>query len=200
MQIKSKNHKPIDLPDVFSKTDKSGQRSYKNFSHTKCDSERENKKFASRLRWLHSKDKLEKKFVDKFEDISPKRFFAFEPKTACRFLVETDDIPVYLIKECSRPSFCIRDGVKDWDYISITLYDAISPSGSDCVMKKLESGNKWNFTIKLLGPVGDIVETWKVEDAEVTSVDFSGLNWSANEPASVRVLLKPTKATLIAPS
>ena len=180
MQIKSKNHKTLDVcPFTLDK---------------------DTKRLTALLRWRHSKKKLESESgYGKIEDISPERFFAFEPKTANRFLVETEGIPSFLIKECNRPSFSLIDGVKSWDYISFRLYDAIYPSGSVAVMKKLQSGNKWNFTIKILGPVGDVVEVWEVKNAEVTSVDFSELDWSKEELATVRVLLKPETADLISP-
>jgi hypothetical protein len=159
--------------------------------------DKETKKLNSLLRWRYSRSP--KSDYGKIEDISPKRFSAFEPKTANRFLVETKDIPSILIKECGRPSFCMKDGAKSWNHISIRLYDAIYPSGSGSVMKKLQSGHKWNFNIKLLGPVGDVVEVWEVKNAEVLSVDFSELDCSKDEFATVRVLLKPETADLISP-
>lgn len=160
--------------------------------------DKETKKLNALLRWKHTKKNLESGY-GKVEDVSPERFSAFEPKTTNRFMVDISDLPAYLIKECSRPSFSLRDGVKSWDHISIRLYDAIYPSGSGAVMKKLQSGHIWNFNIKILGPVGDVVEVWEVKNAEVISVDFSELDWSNEEVATVRVLLRPESADLISP-
>jgi hypothetical protein len=38
----------------------------------------------------------------------------------------------------------------------------------------------FNMTIDVLGPVGDTVEKWEIENAKFSQIDFGNLNWSTH--------------------
>jgi len=110
-------------------------------------------------------------------------FTAFEPKVQNRFIMYIDGIPSYMVKSASAPSFTdnvikldhinsyrkIR-GKREWDNMSLSLYDPITPSGAQAVMEWARLGYesvtgragysdfyKKDITLNILGPVGDIV-------------------------------------------
>jgi hypothetical protein len=119
-------------------------------------------------------------------------FTAFEPKTRNRFICYINDkekkllIPTYLLKNITRPS-CRREIGQDlkytekwiWNPIEIETYDPIVPSATQIFYSYMIEPRPFDLIIKILGPVGDIVEEWEINDAEFISIDFGDLDWSA---------------------
>ena len=86
-------------------------------------------------------------------------FTPFEPKVQNRFLLSIDGIEGYLVKNVKAPTFTdntikldhinsyrkIR-GKREWEDITMTLYDPITPSGAQQVMDwarlSYESGDR----------------------------------------------------------
>ena len=105
----------------------------------------------------------------------------YEPKVQNRFILEVDGLPSYLCKKVSRPQLECGEVVLDhiniirkmkgkckWGDITITMYDAIVPSGAQAVMEWVRTSHesvtgrdgyadfyKKDITINTLGPVGD---------------------------------------------
>jgi len=138
-------------------------------------------------------------------------FKAFEPKVQNRFVLISDAIPTFMVKNLSAPEFTdevikldhintyrkIR-GKREWQDITMTLYDPITPSGAQAVMDwarlSYESVTgragysdfyKKELTINILGPVGDIVGEWIIKGAFVTQADFGDFDWSNSEVVDV---------------
>ena len=138
-------------------------------------------------------------------------FKAFEPKVQNRFVLMSDAIPTFMVKNLSAPEFTdevikldhinsyrkIR-GKREWQDITMTLYDPITPSGAQAVMDwarlSYESVTgragysdfyKKELTINILGPVGDIVGEWIIKGAFVTQADFGDFDWSNSEVVDV---------------
>jgi hypothetical protein len=138
-------------------------------------------------------------------------FKAFEPKVQNRFVLISDAIPTFMVKNLSAPEFTdevikldhintyrkIR-GKREWQDITMTLYDPITPSGAQSVMDwarlSYESVTgragysdfyKKELTINILGPVGDIVGEWIIKGAFVTQADFGDFDWSNSEVVDV---------------
>ena len=134
-------------------------------------------------------------------------FRAFEPKVQNRFVMYFDDIPSFMVKTASAPSFTddvikldhinsyrkIR-GKRDWESIDITMYDPITPSGAQAVMEwarlSYESVTgragysdfyKKDLTLNVLGPVGDIIGEWVMKGAFIQTADFGQYDWSNSE-------------------
>ena len=75
-------------------------------------------------------------------------FRAFEPKVQNRFVMYMDGIPSFMVKNAKAPTFTdnvvkldhintyrkIR-GKREWEDMSFTLYDPITPSGAQAVME-----------------------------------------------------------------
>ena len=134
-------------------------------------------------------------------------FTAFEPKVANRFIMYIDGIPSYLVKSATSPSF--TDGVikldhintyrkirgkREWQNMTLNLYDPITPSGAQSVMEWARLGYesvtgragysdfyKKDVTLNVLGPVGDIVGEWIIKGAFVVSSNFGQYNWSTED-------------------
>ena len=142
-------------------------------------------------------------------------FTAFEPKVANRFIMYIDGIPSYLVKSASSPSF--TDGVikldhintyrkirgkREWQNMTLNLYDPITPSGAQAVMEWARLGYesvtgragysdfyKKDVTLNILGPVGDIVGEWIIKGAFVQSSNFGQYNWSTEDAINVELVL-----------
>jgi hypothetical protein len=142
-------------------------------------------------------------------------FTAFEPKVANRFIMYIDGIPSYLVKSVSSPSF--TDGVikldhintyrkirgkREWQNMTLSLYDPITPSGAQAVMEWARLGYesvtgragysdfyKKDVTLNALGPVGDIVGEWIIKGSFVVSSNFGQYNWSTDEAINVELQL-----------
>jgi hypothetical protein len=133
-------------------------------------------------------------------------FRAFEPKVQNRFVMYMDGIPSFLVKNVKAPSFTdnvikldhinsyrkIR-GKREWQDMSMTLYDPITPSGAQSVMEwarlSYESVTgragysdfyKKDLTLNILGPVGDIVGEWMIKGAFLQTGDFGQYDWTSD--------------------
>jgi hypothetical protein len=142
-------------------------------------------------------------------------FTAFEPKVANRFIMYIDGIPSYMVKSVSSPSF--TDGVikldhintyrkirgkREWQNMTLSLYDPITPSGAQAVMEWARLGYesvtgragysdfyKKDVTLNALGPVGDIVGEWIIKGSFVVSSNFGQYNWSTEDAINVELQL-----------
>ena len=131
-------------------------------------------------------------------------FRAFEPKVQNRFVMYMDGIPSFLVKNVKAPTFTdnvvkldhinsyrkIR-GKREWEDMTMTLYDPITPSGAQAVMEwarlSYESVTgragysdfyKKDLTLNILGPVGDIIGEWVIKGAFIQTADFGQYDWS----------------------
>jgi hypothetical protein len=137
----------------------------------------------------------------------------FEPKMKTRFIMEIDGIDAYLIKTAARPTIKFEtivldhinikrklQGKGEWEDIKIELYDPIVPSAAQKVMEWVRLGHesitgrrgyadfyKKDITIKMLGPVGDVVEKWKLKGALIVNVDFGDLDYSSDDIAQIDI-------------
>ena len=140
-------------------------------------------------------------------------FTAFEPKLQNRFLMKIDGIPSYLIKKISRPTVTFNEVVLDhinikrkikgkanWENITCDLYDPVTPSGAQAVMEWVRLSHeavtgrdgysdfyKKDIDIETLGPVGDVVENWKLKGAYCQSAAFGDMSWESDTPANISI-------------
>ena len=49
---------------------------------------------------------------------------------------------------------------------------------------------KKDIDIQVLGPVGDVVETWKLKGAFITAANFGDLDFSSSEPVEISVTIR----------
>lgn len=143
-------------------------------------------------------------------------FQAFEPKVQNRFIMYFEDIPSFMVKNVNAPSFTdgavtlhhintyrkIR-GKREWGTVSFTMYDPITPSGSQAVMEwarqQYESVTgragysdlyKKDITINVLGPIGDIVGEWILKGAYISESSFGDYDWSVPDEVEISVTLE----------
>ena len=142
-------------------------------------------------------------------------FTAFEPKVQNRFIMYIDGIPSYLVKSAASPSFTDNiikldhintyrklRGKREWQNMTLNLYDPITPSGAQAVMEWARLGYesvtgragyadfyKKDVTLNALGPVGDIVGEWIIKGAFVQNSNFGQYNWSSDEAVQVDLTL-----------
>ena len=131
----------------------------------------------------------------------------FEPKRGYRWILAIEGIDSFLVTTAARPSFTI--GASDIKYInsyrkiagkltfgnlSVKLHDPIAPSGAQQVMEWIRthyesvSGRagyadfyKRDCQLKLLDPVGTVVELWDIKGAFIKTANFGNLDYSADE-------------------
>ena len=149
-------------------------------------------------------------------------FTAFEPKLQNRFIMLIDGIPSYLIKKTQRPTIQFNNitldhintkrkikGKGTWNPISMDLYDPITPSGAQAVMEWVRLSHesvtgrdgysdfyKKELTIQTLGPVGDVVEEWKLKGAYCSQANFGDMDWSSDTPANISLTIEMDYAIL----
>ena len=142
-------------------------------------------------------------------------FTAFEPKVQNRFILYVDGIPSYLVKGMGAISLTqtavalnhinVQRYVKGktiWNTVTFTLFEAITPAGSQQVMEWVRQSHesltgrdgyaafyKKDITFYLLGPVGDKIEQWTLKGAFITSANFGELDWASNDPVSIELTL-----------
>ena len=149
-------------------------------------------------------------------------FTAFEPKVQNRFIMYIDGIPAFLVKKISRPNVQFGDvtldhinvkrklkGKADWQNVTATLYDPVTPSGAQAVMEWVRLSHesvtgrdgysdfyKKDIRFNALGPVGDIVEEWIMKGAYVQQANFGEMDWSVDTPVEITLTIRMDYAIL----
>jgi len=127
----------------------------------------------------------------------------FTPLMKRGFVFAIEGIDAFLIKTAARPEVSTEEVALNWinstryiagkttfGTLSVTLFDAISPSGAQQVMEWIRlcyesvSGRagypdfyKRDIQIKMLDPVGTVVQLWDVKGAFVTTATFGDLSY-----------------------
>jgi hypothetical protein len=141
---------------------------------------------------------------------------AYEPKLQNRFLFDIEGIPAYLVRQADRPKVTFDEvtlehinmkrkikGKADWQNLSATLYDPVTPSGAQAVMEWIRLSHeavtgrdgysdfyKKDVRFKTLGPVGDIVEEWVCKGAFVTDAQFGSGDWGSSTPMEIQITMR----------
>ena len=136
--------------------------------------------------------------------------------------MSVDGIPAYLIKTTGRPSISFEEvelnhlnvkrfvkGKATWETVEMTLYDPVVPSAAQAVMEWVRLSHesvtgrdgysdfyKKDVLIKVLGPVGDVVEQWTLKGAWIQAANFNDLDFSSSDPAEISVTLRYDYAIL----
>ena len=133
--------------------------------------------------------------------------FSWEPKRQHQFILEFQGIPSYLVKASGKPTITNTAveldminvkryvaGKHSWETITMTLYDAIVPSGAQAVMEWVRlhhesatgrdgysSFYKKELRLHQLSPLGEVIEEWILKGAFITSAGFGTFDWSQDE-------------------
>ena len=149
-------------------------------------------------------------------------FTPFEPKLKNRFIMQIDGIPAYVIKATTRPQITFETieldhmnvkryvkGKATWEAVEFTMYDPVVPSAAQAVMEWVRLSHesvtgrdgysdfyKKDVNIKVLGPVGDVVEQWTLKGSWIQAANFNDLDFSSSDPAEISVTLRYDYAIL----
>ena len=141
----------------------------------------------------------------------------FEPKRGYRWVLAIEGIDSFLVTSTKRPDISfqssdikfinsyrkISNGKGVWSSITVDLHDPIAPSGAQQVMEWIRthyesvSGRagyadfyKRDLQLKMLDPIGTVVELWDIKGAFLTSVNFNTLDYSGDEIMMIDLTMK----------
>lgn len=133
-------------------------------------------------------------------DMLPQKF---EPIAKRRFVFSIEGIDHFLIKTANRPSITTESvpipwinstryiaGKTKFGTIGLTLHDPVSPSAAQQIMEwqrlcfESVSGRggyadfyKRDIQIKMLDPVGTVIQLWDIKGAFITEANFGELSY-----------------------
>tara|TARA_A100000164_G_C21799995_1_gene720178 strand:+ start:99 stop:587 length:489 start_codon:yes stop_codon:yes gene_type:complete len=140
----------------------------------------------------------------------------FEPKRKFRWVFAMEGVDAFLVKSAARPTMSTTSqeipfinstryiaGKTKFGTMSVTLHDPIAPSGAQQVMEWVRthfesvSGRsgyadfyKRDCQLKLLDPVGTVVELWDIKGAFLTEANFGDLSYDSEDPADISLTLQ----------
>lgn len=146
----------------------------------------------------------------------------FEPKRAGRWLLLIEGIDAFLLKSAQRPSYSTEEipigwinstryvaGKTTFNEIELTLHDPIAPSAAQQVMEWIRlhfesvSGRsgyadfyKRDIQLKLLDPVGTIIELWDVKGAFIKEAKFGDLQYENQDLVEIALTIRFDQAVL----
>lgn len=147
---------------------------------------------------------------------------SFEPKRKFRWIIAIDGIDAFTAKTATRPQLIFDETVIDyinqkrylagkgtWQALNLSLYDPIVPSASQKVLEwirlawenttgRMGYANFYKKTInlKMLDPVGAVVEEWELQGTWVQDANFNDLDYSVSDPVDISLVLRFDQAVL----
>jgi len=147
------------------------------------------------------------------EEMIPNKF---QPKTKNRWVLAIEGIDSFICKTAARPTVTTDEieipfinshrylaGKTKFGTISVTLHDPIAPSGAQQVMEWIRlcfesvSGRsgyadfyKRDVQLKLLDPIGTVVELWDIKGAFITEANYGELTYEDGAPVEIALTLR----------
>ena len=146
----------------------------------------------------------------------------FEPKRKNRWVLMIEGIDAYILKTAARPQISTEEvavpfinstrylaGRTTFGQMSVTLHDPIAPSGAQQVMGWVSlhfesvSGRsgyadfyKRDVQLKMLDPVGTVIELWDIKGAFIMEANFNDLTYEDGGPVEIALTLRYDNAVL----
>ena len=146
----------------------------------------------------------------------------FEPKRKFRWVLQIEGVDAFLMKTTARPSYTTDAvelgyinatrylaGKTKFEEMSVTLYDPIAPSAAQQIMEWIRlhyesvSGRsgyadfyKRDLQLKVLDPVGTVVELWDLKGCFLTKVEYGDLDYDSSDAAEVSISIRYDNAVL----
>ncbi len=146
----------------------------------------------------------------------------FEPKRKNRWILMIEGIDAYIMKTSARPTVTTDEvevpfinfqrylaGKTKFGELAVTLYDPIAPSGAQQVMEWIRltletvSGRsgyadfyKRDIQLKMLDPVGTVVELWDIKGAWIKEANFGELSYEDSPLVEIAITLRFDNAVL----
>lgn len=146
----------------------------------------------------------------------------FEPLVKYRFYLGIQGVDSYIVKKTDRPKMKIEEkeipwmnatryiaAKAKWEAISMTLWEPISPSGQQQLMEWVRthydsvSGRagyadfyKRDCQLKLVDPVGNVVQFWDIKGAQITDFSPSDVDYESSELTTIDLTIRYDNAVL----
>jgi hypothetical protein len=146
----------------------------------------------------------------------------FEPKRNYRWVLAIEGIDAFLIAKANRPTITLTDkkidfinsyrrvsGKLEFGDLSVTIHDPIAPSGAQQVMEWIRthyesvSGRagyadfyKRDIQLKMLDPIGTVVELWDIKGCLLTNINFQTLDYNSDDVQMIDMTIKFDKCVL----
>ena len=146
----------------------------------------------------------------------------FQPLTKRQYIFAIEGIDAFLMKSAARPQITTEEVAIPWinttryiggkttfGTLAVVLYDAVAPSGAQQVMNWIRltyesvSGRagyadfyKRDIQIKMLDPVGTVVQLWDIKGAWIQEANFGELQAEGSDLAEISLTLRFDNACL----
>ncbi len=146
----------------------------------------------------------------------------YEPKRKFRWILQIEGVDAFMAKSSARPNRTFEEIKIDWinskrflagkhefQTMPLELYDPIAPSAAQQVEEWVRlnfesvSGRsgyadfyKRNIQLKLLDPIGTVVELWDLKGAWAKEVNYNELAYDSNDAAWVTLAIRYDNAVL----
>jgi len=140
----------------------------------------------------------------------------FQPIAKRQFIFAIEGIDQFLIKTAARPTVTTEEVAINWinttryiagkttfGELSVTLHDAIAPSGAQQVMEWVRlcyesvTGRggyadfyKRDIQIKMLDPVGTVIQLWDIKGAWVKEANFNDLSYEGSDQTEIAMTIR----------
>jgi len=140
----------------------------------------------------------------------------WEPLAKRRFVFAIEGIDSFLVKSAQRPTFTTEEVAINWinstryvagkttfGELTVTLHDPIAPSASQQVMEWIRlcfesvSGRsgyadfyKRDIQIKMLDPVGTVVQLWDIKGAFIKSANYGDLAYEGSDITEIALSIR----------
>ncbi len=145
-----------------------------------------------------------------------------EPKRKFRWIMNINGIDLFFFRSAARPQVTFGEtevpymnvtryyaGRPTWNTLPITLIDYIAPSATQKVYEKMRliydpvTGTmgypefyQEDMTLKMVSPVGEVVEKWILKDSWLQDINGNELDYSAEDPADIALVVRYNWAIL----
>lgn len=146
----------------------------------------------------------------------------FTPMMKRHFVFAIEGIDAFLIKTAARPEITTEEVAISWinstryvagkttfGAITVTLHDPIAPSGAQQVMEWVRlhfesvSGRagypdfyKRDIQLKMLDPVGTIIQLWDIKGAFLLSANFSEITYEGSDMVEISLSIRYDNAVM----
>jgi hypothetical protein len=146
----------------------------------------------------------------------------YEPKRKFRWILQWQGLDAFTCRSFVRPHAVVETteihyintvrwvaNKQKWQPMQLTLNDPIAPSAAQKVMEwvrlcyEQETGRagyadwyKQELGLRMLDPVGAVVESWKLKGAFITDANFGDLDYNVMDPAQVSITIQPDRCIL----
>ncbi len=149
-------------------------------------------------------------------DVSEMLSTKFQPIAKRHFVFAIEGVDSFLVKSAARPTITTEEVAINWinttryiagkttfGELACTLHDAIAPSGAQQVMEWVRlcyesiTGRggyadyyKRDIQIKMLDPVGTIIQQWDIKGAWVKEANFNELSYEGSDSTEITLSIR----------